>query len=139
MQIFLCKNVTFIIYLMPIMSFRTLLQALFHLVLFSPAMAFAVDPAKVDILVNGQVKQQISLQGPNDGVNFKLDSTQDTVLEIRLVAPEPLILDLRESAGSQDAHPSTARVTLVGRGEHVLLHTIHGTHFTHPYELVRVE
>lgn len=121
------------------MPSKTLLQALFPLALCSPALSFAVDPAKVDIVVNGQVKQQISLQGPNSGVNFKLDSTQDTVLEIRLVAPEPLILDLRESSGSHDDHPSKARVTLVGRGEHVLLRSISGTHFTHPYELVRVE
>ena len=63
----------------------------------------------------------------------------DTTLEFRLIAPEPLILEMTEFTANDAAPENVGRVSLIKPGSSVTVSDIKGAHFKHPYVLVRAE
>ena len=95
----------------------------------------AVDPAKVDVYLGGELKQTISLAGYGSYATFS--PVKGTVLVLRMVAPEPLIIDFQETV--QDASPKevVGRVKLLSPGSSQDLQELKDAKFRHPYVLVR--
>ncbi len=99
----------------------------------------AADPVKIDIYLDGKLQQQATLTGPNSVYKFWLDEDPGTILELQLVAPEPVIVDLKETAAGRAAPNALGRAKLVGRGGQFAVSELKGESFRHPYVLVRPE
>lgn len=109
---------------------------------FAAALAFpvgslAADPVKIEIFLGGQLKQSVTLVGPNASARFTPHEMPDTTLELRLIAPEPVILEMKETAGQGNASEATGRIKLVSAGSSVAVADIKGNRFHNPYVLVR--
>ncbi len=113
-----------------------------HSFIFAATLAFAslshaADPVKFDVLLGGQLKQSVTLQGPNATARFSPHEMPGTTLEIRLIAPEPLILEMKETDSKHAAGEATGRIKLATSGSSVAVADLKGSHFQHPYVLVR--
>ena len=104
-----------------------------------PFAASAAEPVKFEVYLGGELKQSISLAGPHSKFKFSPAGLADTTLEFRLIAPEPLILEMTESTANNTAPENVGRISLIKPGSSVTVSDIKGTHFKHPYVLVRAE
>ena len=115
------------------------LATLFGALLIAVGACHAADPVKIDIYLDGKLQQQATLKGPNSVYKFWLDEEPGTILELQLVAPEPIIVDLKETATGRAAPNALGRAKLVGRGGQFAVSEPKGESFKHPYVLVRPE
>ncbi|MBF1166449.1 hypothetical protein PTW32_11360 [Dechloromonas agitata] len=104
-----------------------------------PFAASAAEPVKFEVYLGGELKHSISLAGPHSKFKFSPAGLADTTLEFRLIAPEPLILEMTESTANNTAPENVGRISLIKPGSSVTVSDIKGTHFKHPYVLVRAE
>lgn len=104
-----------------------------------PALAGAADPVKFQVFLDGQLKHSVSLAGPNSQFKFAPEGVADTTLEFRLIAPEPLILEMKEVTANGGSPDAVGRVSLVKPGSSVSVSDLKGSHFKHPYVVVRQE
>lgn len=101
-----------------------------------PIHALAADAVKIDIYVAGSLAHSLSLTGPNSTVKFSLKERPDTTCELRLIAPEPVIVEVTET--STDGAPIVAgRAKMPTSGSSFAVSEIKGAHFRTPYVLVR--
>ncbi len=102
--------------------------------------SFAADPVKINIYVDGTLKHEVELNGPNANCRFSLNDAPDTELELRLIAPEPVIIDFKETQVGEKATPSLKRIRLIGKGDsYPVSQRAAEAHFHRPYVLVRPE
>ena len=102
-----------------------------------PVASQAADPVKIEIFLGGQLKQSVTLVGPNASARFNPHEMPDTTLELRLIAPEPVILEMKETAGHGAGNEAVGRVKLVSAGSSVAVADLKGNRFHNPYVLVR--
>lgn len=102
-----------------------------------PVASQAADPVKIEIFLGGQLKQSVTLVGPNASARFNPHEMPDTTLELRLIAPEPVILEMRETAGHGAGNEAVGRVKLLAAGSSVAVADLKGNRFHNPYVLVR--
>ena len=102
-----------------------------------PVASQAADPVKIEIFLGGQLKQSVTLLGPNASARFNPHEMPDTTLELRLIAPEPVILEMKETAGQGSDNEAVGRVKLVSAGSSVAVADIKGNRFHNPSVLVR--
>lgn len=100
--------------------------------------AIAAEPVKVDVYLDGKLQHHVTLVGPHAGFKFWVPDDLTTALEMKLVAPEPIILEIKESTGDAAPH-ATGRVKLVGKGGSAAVAELKGAPFRHAYVLVRPE
>ena len=115
-------------------SSASLLAAL----LIASSAALAAEPVNFDVYIDGKLQHHVSLSGPHSGFKFWVPEDPTTVLEMKLVAPEPIILEVQESTGDAQPHAS-GRLKLVGKGGSAAVADLKGAKFRHPYVLVRPE
>lgn len=115
-----------------------LLSPLFAALLTVSVPAFAADPVKIEICLPGDLKQSVALIGPNSSAKFTSTTSPNTTLELRLVAPEPLILDIRETTTDGSVADAVGRIKLVTPGSSVAVSEIKGAKFQNPYVVVRL-
>ncbi|MEN3374180.1 hypothetical protein [Dechloromonas sp. ZS-1] len=100
----------------------------------------AAKPVRVDVYLGGQLEFEVELAGLQSGTTLSPTGKPETTLEMRLVAPEPIILDIKEVVrGAASTHEATARVKLVGQGESIQITDLKGSTFQHPFVLKRPE
>jgi hypothetical protein len=114
-------------------TFSFLLAAL----LSTPALALDADPVIVDVYLAGELQQSVSMKGRGSTVDFSLADVPNTRLEMRLVAPEPIIVEFKERSTNGQAAETSTRVKLVAPGNSVAVSEIEGTKFQNPYVLTR--
>ena len=102
-----------------------------------PIHAVAADVAKIDIYLAGQLNQSISFLGANSTVKFSPAGVPNTTLELRLIAPEPLIVEMKETTMDGGIAEAVGRVKLLTPGSSFNVSEIKGGKFHSPYVLVR--
>ncbi len=112
------------------------LSALFAALSLSFA-AQAVEPVLIDVYIDGKLQEQVKLAGANAHYQFWVKNDLDTALEVRLVAPEPIIVDIRETTAGRDAPNGSGRVKLVGARDSFSVAELKNSGFRHQYTLVR--
>lgn len=112
------------------------LSLLLAALLAAPLHAFAVDAVKIDVYLAGTLEQSVSLVGPNSTVKFSPRDTPSTTCELRLIAPEPVIVEMKETStdGSKEV---AGRAKLLSSGSSFAASDIKGAKFRSPYVLVR--
>lgn len=105
--------------------------------LAAPALAFAADAVKIDIYLAGDLKQSVSLVGPNSSARFSPTGMPGTTLELRLIAPEPVIVEMKETTNEGGVADITGRIKMPTPGSSFAVADIKGGKFRHPYVLVR--
>lgn len=105
--------------------------------LSAPLLATAADPVKFEVFLSGELKQSVSLAGPNSMYKFSPEGQAGTTLEFKLIAPEPLILEMKESVAGNAGSDVVGRVALIKAGSSVNVADIKGSQFRSPYVLVR--
>ena len=110
---------------------------LLAILLATPVSAFEADPVIVDVYLAGELKQSVSLLGHGSTVNFSLADVPDTRLEMRLIAPEPVIVEFKEKTTGNESSETSGRVKLTTPGSSVAAADIAGAKFHNPYILVR--
>ena len=103
----------------------------------APIHARAVDAVQVDIYVAGELKQSVSLAGYRSFVSFSPVGIPNTTLELRLVAPEPVIFDLKETTTEGAGGEVVERIKLPTPGSSFAVSEIKGARFHNAYVLVR--
>lgn len=107
--------------------------------------AGAADTIKIDVHLAGNLQQTVSLTGPNSIARFAPPDVSGTTLELRLIAPEPVILELKETTVSANATTPAeeviGRVKLATPGSSFAVSDLgnKGQKFHSPYVLVRPE
>lgn len=99
-----------------------------------PFHAFAADAVKIDIYLAGDLKQSVSLVGPNATVKVAAAGVQNTTLEFRLIAPEPVIVEMKETTTNGEV---VGRIKMPTPGSSFTVADIKGDKFHSPYVLVR--
>ena len=102
--------------------------------LAAPLHAFAADAVKFDLYVASDFKQAISLVGPNATVKVPAYGTPNATLEFRLIAPEPVILEIKETTSAGEV---VGRIKLPTPGSSFTVADIKDAKFRSPYVLVR--
>ena len=102
-----------------------------------PVQAFAADTIQIDVYLEGKLKQSVSLSGPNASAKFSPTGMPNTTLEFRLIAPEPIIVEMKEIANDGSAPEATGRIKLHTPGSSIAVADIKGSKFHNPYVLVR--
>jgi len=116
-------------------SLPLLLAALLAL----PVQSFAADAVKIDVYVAGNLKQSVSLVGPNSIVKFSPSGIPGTTLEMRLIAPEPVIIEMTETTTDGAGSEVVGRVKMPTPGGSIAVADIKGAKFHSPYVLVRAD
>lgn len=111
-----------------------LIAALFVSLSLLPLVSHAAEPAELDVRFQDGGKERISLKGPNAFVRYMPNGDAETVLEFRLIAPEPLIVDVTESLGG---HATKGRVKLVASGDSIAAADIKNAGFHSDFVLSR--
>ena len=106
-------------------------------VLAMPVPALAADAIKIDIYLAGALKQSVSLSGPNSSVKFTPLGMPNTVIELRLIAPEPIILEMKETTTDGEPVEVVGRIKLHTPGGSYAVSEMKGTKFHNAYVLVR--
>ena len=114
-----------------------LLPLILAALLAVPVHAFAADAVKIDIYLAGHLEQSISFLGANSTVKFSPTGIPDTTLELRLIAPEPLIVEMKETTTDGGISEAVGRIKLVNPGSSFDVSQIKGTKFHGLYVLVR--
>lgn len=104
---------------------------------FSSVTSMAGEPVSLDLYLNGGLRTHVTLQGANSSYTYWLGDAAGTMLQLRLVAPEPLIVDVEETTEGRAKPLASGRVKLVGTGSSVALADLKGSDFQHPFVLVR--
>ena len=99
--------------------------------------AVAADVAKIDIYLAGQLHQSISFLGANTTVKFSPTGMPNTTLELRLIAPEPLIVEMKETTTDGGIAEAVGRIKLVAPGSSFDVSEIKGGKFHGRYVVVR--
>lgn len=99
--------------------------------------AQAAEPVLVDVYIDGQLQEQVKLAGANARYQFWIKGDLDTALEMHLIAPEPLIVDISETTVGRETPNGTGRVKLVGARDSFSVVGLKGAAFRHQYTLVR--
>ncbi|MBI2277971.1 MAG: hypothetical protein HYU74_11510 [Dechloromonas sp.] len=102
-----------------------------------PVHAFAADPVKIDIYLAGGLKQSVSLVGANSTVKFSPAGMPNTMLELCLIAPEPVIVEMTETTADTGVVEAVGRIRLLAPGSSFAVAEIKGSKFRGPYVLVR--
>lgn len=114
------------------------LSALLAATLLFPLSLQAAEPVLIDVYIDGKLQEQVKLAGANAHYQFWIKNDLDTSLEMRLIAPEPLIVDIRETTAGREAPNGSGRVKLVGaRDSFSVADLKEGASFRHQYTLVR--
>jgi hypothetical protein len=87
--------------------------------------------------LDGERQQTFTLAGPNATVKYLPSLYPNTTLEFRLLAPEPLILEVKEMATDSGAVAAVGKVKLVQTGSSFAMSEIKGAKFRTTYSLVR--
>lgn len=116
------------------MKYLSLLAAAFMAV---STHASAAEEVKVEIHLDGERQQTFTLAGPNATVKYLPSLYPNTTLEFRLLAPEPLILEVKEMATDSGAVAAVGKVKLVQTGSSFAMSEIKGAKFRTTYSLVR--
>lgn len=113
------------------------LTLFFAALLAAPVLAFAADATKIDIYLSGDLKQSISLAGPNSIAKFSPSGMLGTTLELRLIAPEPVIVEMKETTTEGGVAEVVGRIKLPTPGSSFAVTDMKGAKFHRPYVLVR--
>lgn len=110
--------------------------------LFTAAIVFsgvsrAAEPVEIDVFVNGELKKMVTLLGANATVSFTAADHPATTLELRLIAPEPLIVEMKETSASGAFETVVGRAKMINPGSAFAVSESVGNAFHHPYVLVR--
>ena len=105
--------------------------------LAAPISALATDPIQVDVQLPEKFNQTLSLKGNGSFAKFTPVGMPETELELRLIAPEPLIVDFKETTLGGQPQEVTQRVKLLSPGSTVSVDAIKGAKFHNTYVLVR--
>ena len=109
---------------------------LFLATLLASNTALAGDPVQLDVFLGGELKEKVLLNGHNSRYRFSLAESPNTTLELRLVAPEPLIVELKETTKGSESKEVTGRAKLIGAGSSYEVNA-QESKFHHAYVLVR--
>jgi len=101
-----------------------------------PGHAFAAEPIRIDIYLAGQLEHIVTLAGANSSVRISPKASPNTTLELRLIAPEPLIVEVRETSTDSES-VITGRAKILASENSFALAEIKGVQFRNPYVLVR--
>lgn len=112
---------------------------LFALALAIPVHGFAADAVKIDIYLAGNLQQSVSLVGPNATVKFSPTSAPGTTLELRLIAPAPVIVEMKETRTEGATIEVVGRIKMATPGSSFAVSDIKGSKFHDPYVLVRAD
>ena len=115
------------------------LSLLIAALLAIPACAFAADAVKIDIYVAGNLQQSVSLVGPNATVKFSPTGNPGSTLELRLIAPEPVIVEMKETTTDGGVAEVVGRIKMPTPGSSFAVSDIKGAKFHSPYVLVRAD
>lgn len=112
---------------------------LFVFFLATPILASAADVAKMEVYASGNLKHSVSFGGANSSVKISSPDIPNTTLELRLIAPEPLIVEVKETIIGGEIVEAVGRVKLLASGSSLAVSEIKGGKFHSPYVLVRTE
>lgn len=102
--------------------------------------AFAVDDGvKFNIYLAGQLQRSVALVGPNAKFKFSPTDEPNSTLEFRLIAPEPVIVEMKETTADGAHSEVVGRIKLPTPGSSFAVADIKGAKFQHPYVLVRAD
>ncbi len=104
-----------------------------------PAQVLAADTVKIDVYLAGSLQQSVSLVGPNAKVSFSPLNFPGSTIELRLIAPEPVIVEMKETTTDGAGTEVVGRVKMATPGASFAVAEIKGVKFHHPYVLVRVD
>lgn len=107
------------------------------LLLTIPVPAFAADAVNIDIFLAGNLQQSVSLAGPNAIVKFSPANRPGSTLELRLIAPEPVIVEMKETTTDGGGSEVLGRIKMSAPGNSVAVSDLKGPKFHSPYVLVR--
>lgn len=102
-----------------------------------PVHVFAGEPVNIDVYLDGELQQTVSLVGANSTAKLISTKAPDATLEFRLIAPEPLILDVKEAITGNGTADAVGRVVLHKDGSSFALSDIKNGKFRNAYVLVR--
>ena len=102
--------------------------------LSAPLVAFASEPVNIDIYLAGELAQSATLNGYRSFFSFAPKNLPNTRLELRLIAPEPLIFDLKETTLDGEI---IQRIKLPTPGSSFDVSEIKGTKLHNAYVFVR--
>jgi hypothetical protein len=91
---------------------------------------------RIDIFLADDLKQSVALVA-NSSVKFSPAGLPDTTLELRLIAPEPVIFDLIETTAGDRTPAVVGRIKLPVPGASVAVAGLKAAGFHQPYVLVR--
>jgi hypothetical protein len=115
------------------------LPILLAALLVTPVSSFAADAIKIDVYLGGSLKQSVSLAGPNAVAKFSPNGMPNTMIEFRLIAPEPIIIEMKETTNDGSAPEAIGRIKLHTPGSSIAVADIKGSKFHHPYVLTRID
>jgi len=113
------------------------LRFCFAISLIAPIFASAAEVAKIEVYATGVLQNSVSFQGANSSVKISSPAVPNTTLELRLIAPEPLIVEITETTTGAESLEAVGRVKLLTQGESFAISEIKGATFHSPYVLVR--
>jgi hypothetical protein len=102
-----------------------------------PVPALAGEPVKIDVYLGGELEQTISLVGANSTAKLTTAKAPNATLEFHLIAPEPLIFDVKEVIAGDSPAEAAGRVVLFKAGNSLDVSEIKGSKFHNAYVLVR--
>lgn len=101
--------------------------------------ALADAPAGVDVYLRGKLLEQVSFTAPVYARRFWLNESPDTLVELRLVAPQPLIFEVKEFDESGRDVTATARVRLPVSGDALAASELNGQPLRNDFRFVRTQ
>jgi len=108
--------------------------------LAAPIHGFAADAVKIDVYATGGLRYSAALTGAKPSVTISHPSVPNTTLQLNLIAPEPVILEVKEeTVGDGGVVASEGRVKLLTPGSSLAVSDIKGGNFHSAYVLVRPE
>jgi len=111
---------------------------LFVAALAAPLSAVAAEPVSIDIYATGVLKHSVALSSAHPTVTVTHPTVPNTTLELSLIAPEPLILDVKEETLADGKMvEAEGRVKLLAPGNSFSVSDIQGANFHSPYVLTR--
>lgn len=115
------------------------IRLVFAVSLAAQCLVSAADVAKIEIYADGVRQHSLSFQGANSSVRISSPAVPNTSLELRLIAPEPLIVEVKESITGGEPSEATGKVKLLTRGDSLAVSQIKEGGFHSRYVLVRSE
>ena len=97
----------------------------------------ACESVKVDGLLACKLQNSISLVGPNASVKFSPTGMPGSTLELRLIAPEPVIIEMKETLADGKGAEVIGRIKMPTPGSSFAVAEMKGAKFHSPYVLVR--